>query len=185
MESAKLESYIKRLAPVIYGVKPIHLFSFSGNKFSRHKCLEDLKHLLDGCNKIDNIVIDCENGGIKMLVYNKVSFNEVLEDERNQCFLRRCGHRNVKEMEWYLEYFVDSLKKNIVPHEMGLFFGYPFKDVMGFMGMTRLKHTKTRGWKVFGDSRLSDERFLAFEEAEKRIDIFTFGNSIESSLSTG
>jgi hypothetical protein len=63
----------------------------------------------------------------------------------------------------------NCLKENKLPSEYGIFFGYPLKDVIGFMGHPSLKHVKTKAWKVYGDPTLSDIIFEKFKQAENRV----------------
>ena len=56
-----------------------------------------------------------------------------------------------------------------MPHEIGVFLGYPLKDVMGFIGHPSLKLTKVNRWRVYGHTKVSDvisQRILA---AKKQI----------------
>jgi len=53
----------------------------------------------------------------------------------------------------------DILKSRLAeggfPHEIGIFLGYPLKDVAGFLGWTRLPFSCQGPWKIFGDPRPS------------------------------
>ncbi|SHK60846.1 Protein of unknown function [Tepidibacter formicigenes DSM 15518] len=60
------------------------------------------------------------------------------------------------------------MKNGSIPDEIGVFLGYPLKDVMGFIGHPSLKLTKIKGWRVYGDSRLSDKRYMEFFNARKK-----------------
>jgi len=61
------------------------------------------------------------------------------------------------------------MEQECIPHEIGIFLGYPLKDVIGFMGHPSLKLTKINGWNVYGDSRLSDEKYIKFNNAKQQI----------------
>ena len=90
----------------------------------------------------------------------------LLKDSRNIRFLEGLGHQT-HEIDHYISYFANALAEGKMPHEIGLFFGYPLKDVMGFMGHSNLKKTTTFTWQVYGDPRLSIQVFKDFQDAER------------------
>lgn len=44
---------------------------------------------------------------------------------------------------------------NAFPHEIGLFIGYPAKDVAAFMGLVKLPFTCQGPWKIYGNPEQS------------------------------
>lgn len=154
-----MKHYLTKLGPVIFGSKPIHLFSFKEHPY-------DLIHALNRCQKVKYRLIESVKD-IKVLIYNEKNCSELLEDKRRIRFLKSQGYNMTLDM--YLDFFESSLKANEIPHIIGIFFGYPVKDVIGFMGDKRLKKTKVQGWCVFGDPRLSDRIFSSFLLAEQRM----------------
>lgn len=71
--------------------------------------------------------------------------------------------------EYYINQLESKLIYNNLPPEFGIFFGYPLKDVIGFIGHPSLKHIKTTAWKVYGNPKLSDEVLAKFKESELRM----------------
>lgn len=51
----------------------------------------------------------------------------------------------------YLEYLVDKFKSDVFFDEIGIFLGYFFKDVIGFMGYSNYEVFMIKYWKVYGD----------------------------------
>lgn len=70
-----------------------------------------------------------------------------------------------------MEFLSEKITNGNIPDEIGIFLGYPLKDVLGFMGYPSLKLTKINGWRVYGDSLLSDIKYNQFKRAKENIKI--------------
>ena len=55
------------------------------------------------------------------------------------------------------------------PHEIGVFLGYPLKDVLAFMGRIPIAYTCQGPWKIYGDPRPSLELAERFRECRCRM----------------
>ena len=156
------------LAPVIMGVKPAEILSFpNSNEAEEHKrniikeriCEKDIRYIeFSYCPKCT-----------KLFIYNVRTLDITLRDARNHKFLKTLGYPEGYSLEGYVNHLMNSLKQGKIPDEIGVFLGYPLKDVMGFMGHPSLKLTKINGWRVYGNERLSDERFSQFTMAKMHI----------------
>ena len=84
-------------------------------------------------------------------------------DSRVSGFLEKLGYCTTST-----ETLIDSLRRRIdengwVPHEIGLFLGYPYDDVMGFI-RDGGKHAKCSGcWRVYGSVEDARRMFLAIK----------------------
>ena len=71
------------------------------------------------------------------------------------------------------ESLVSDLKRNVeamgcVPHEIGLFLGYPYDDVKGFID-NRGRCPKCMGcWKVYGSVKMAKTLFRSFRECRRK-----------------
>ncbi|QIB27640.1 DUF3793 family protein [Caloranaerobacter azorensis] len=110
-----------------------------------------------------------KNENIKILFYNPKVLDKNLKEYKNLRFLKNMGYPEEYELEIYLQFLIDKMADGIIPHEIGVFLGYPLKDVIGFIGHPSLKLTKINGWRVYGDPRLSDKRFNEFLEDKNEI----------------
>ncbi len=63
-------------------------------------------------------------------------------------------------------------RKGRIPHEIGLALGYPVKDVLGFIGLVRLKCTHTCGWRVYGDPGPSLTKSRRYRRAREAAEAF-------------
>ncbi|KDR96571.1 Protein of unknown function [Peptoclostridium litorale DSM 5388] len=161
-----VRAFVSNLGPVIAGVKPIHLFSISPSDKLKDEKIEKIHHYFSRCSKISYDIFECSDKSTKILFYNENTLDYVLSDQKNQRFLKSHGYPLNYTMDAYLGHLIEKMRECIDAHEMGIFFGYPLKDVMGFMGNPKLKFTKMAGWRVYGDPKKSDEVFANFNSAK-------------------
>jgi hypothetical protein len=95
-------------------------------------------------------------------VYRPKMIAEMLSDERNSSFLAERGY-DVSSADTA----VASLEQSIVssgrmPHEIGLFIGYPFEDVWGFIENAGRCFKCVGCWKVYGDEEKASKMFCEF-----------------------
>ncbi len=160
---------LMRLGPTLVGDKPMHVFCFNhGFKYMK-EVLEDFSELFDKHANIKYKIVRSDNKSVKVIVYNIKSMRTLLEDKRTKTFLSSNGYGDIEDPDDFMAILARELKKNFVPAEFGIFFGYPIKDVMGFMGHPSLKHVKTTAWKVYGDPKISDMLLCKYKEAEEKI----------------
>ena len=50
------------------------------------------------------------------------------------------------------------------PHEIGLFLGYPYEDVIGFIKNKGKNYTYCGYWKTYGDPEISKKKFQQFQK---------------------
>ena len=160
---------IMRLGPTLTGEKPMHIFFFNkGFKFI-NEILNDIELLFSQHSSIRYQLVYSHNESIKVIFYNKHTMNRLLNDQRIQRFLSSHGYELNSKVDMYMNHLADSLKDNVIPSEFGVFFGYPVKDVMGFIGHPSLQHVKTTAWKVYGNPDPSDLILKQFDAAEKKV----------------
>lgn len=158
-----------RLGPTLTGDKPMHIFCFNKNFKFIDNILEDIDGIFSESKNIKYNIVESNNNSIKIIFYNTIAMERLLSDQRNLKFLHSYGFGKNMSSHDYMLSLADNLRENKLPSEYGIFFGYPLKDVIGFMGHPSLKHVKTKAWKVYGDPRLSDIIFKKFKEAEDRV----------------
>lgn len=167
---------VKVLGPVLLGEKPAEILSFPRKDNEK---LRRIKDMFSKCNKISYKEFIGFNGTNKILFYNNELLNLTLLDLRNLNFLKKIGYSNKYSLEVYLNHLIQKIEQSYIPHEIGIFLGYPLKDVIGFIGHSSLKLTKINGWNVYGDSRLSDEKYNRFNNAKEKIQKLLEKNSPE------
>jgi len=158
---------LTRLGPTLLGFKPMHVFCFNEHFPFLNEVLHDLDHLFSNQKNIRTRIVFSKNKSIKAIVYHIDAAQKILQDPRNIKFLEKQGYPATTSLEGYMDILAEDLMENQLRDEFGLFFGYPLKDVVGFIGHPALKHVKTRGWKIYGNPKLSDETFQRFQKAEQ------------------
>ncbi len=167
---------VQLLGPVLLGEKPAEIISFPGKDSTG---LQRIKDIFSNCSKVSYKEFIAFNGCKKILFYNNKLLDETLLDSRNLTFLKKVGYSQEYSLESYLNNLIKKIEEDYIPHEIGIFLGYPLKDVIGFMGHPSLKLTKVNGWNVYGDSRLSDEKYIRFNNAKQQIQKMLEKNSPE------
>ena len=110
-----------------------------------------------------------QNGRVQVLFYHSTSLENALCNKTNLRFLRGLGYPEQFSVESYVDFLVTRLNRKDFPHEIGLFLGYPFKDVLGYIGHPSLKLVKINGWKIYRNEKLSDKRYESFLKARTKV----------------
>lgn len=160
---------VEILGPVLMGSKPAELLSFPKHEKQLVRKIENIERHIGKCTRIAYKMFINKNGSIKILFYSRKTLDESLSDFRNLKFLKSLGYPNQYDLDAYLDIIVDKMIQGSIPHEIGIFLGYPLKDIIGFIGHPSLKLTKINGWRVYGDPKLSDKRLNEFLEAKDKI----------------
>lgn len=159
---------IKRLGPVLLGSKPIHVFCFNNGFHFKEAILAEFDILFNSVNHIQHVVINANNNSTKVVVINENNLMKTMADEKIIKFLNLQGYQDLNDFTLLAELCID-LEKNILKPVMGILFGYPLKDVIGFIGHRSLKLNKIKGWQMYGDLRLSEMVYNHFVEKENII----------------
>ncbi len=150
---------VETLGPVILGAKPAEIISYP--KFDCLRCekIEAIDSSFEKAIKIKYVKIPQTSGQIKIIFYDPIHLEKVLNDSRNRNFLITQGYPETGDMDAYIDILSAKIRSGICPDEIGVFLGYPLKDVIGYMGHPSLKLTKVQYWRVYGDERVSDEKY--------------------------
>lgn len=161
---------IRHCAPTLAGIKTGSLFNCYIN--SRE---EFMVHLEDANKKLNSKGIQLEVLRIKnlnalILAYRPKSLSRDLEENGVDIFLKRFGYAKIDT-----EYAISKLKERFAaqsdfPHEIGLFLGYPFADVIGFIDNAGQNSKCVGCWKVYRDER---EAMKLFERYKKCKDVYS------------
>ncbi len=142
-------------AEVLEGVKPANLVNVA-NK--RRQCGRNLyalwkthgPALLRGSGLEARELVDRGNS-VLLLLYRSDALRQLLARKSVAIILRKAGYREPADLENTLAELRSRLTGEGFPHEIGVFLGYPLKDVIGFMGWAQLPFTCQGPWKIFGD----------------------------------
>lgn len=157
------------LGPVLAGVKPAEIMSFKRcDSYARQKITSIEQHMTN-LPTLSIRIQEISDGSTKVLFYHRESLDSYLNKGTVRRFLATEGY----PIYWGLERCIDELlsrfENSEMPHEIGVFLGYPLKDVLGFLGRVKLTYQKTQGWQVFGDPTLSDRLYDEIQQARFNI----------------
>ena len=154
---------IEQAAPTLAGIKPASLFPY---------CADSLEHAFNEIVEWDRklsvsgirimALCSCEEKN-RVLVYSYriTALNKLLSDGDTMDFLAGCGYDTCDQScENMLRQL--ALRTGCVsgmPHEIGVFLGYPLEDVEGFIKNNGKNHSFCGYWKAYGDPEAAQKRF--------------------------
>ena len=158
--------YIKRilemLGAVILGSKPAEIINVPGSKEDKKIKLSQIEAFFSNCSRITYRIITTHDGGKRVLFINEKSMEKVLVNKRCINFLKFVGYSSDYELNDYMDELVFRLQSEEFPHEIGVFLGYPLKDVLGFMGYGNKELVEVRNWRIYGDKEISYKVYNSF-----------------------
>lgn len=162
IESSYIKWLLELLGPVLMGSKPAEIISIPNYDVNKVSKLREINKHFYKCKKINFIIIDKNNKGAKVLFINEHALSKTLNCKKVQNFLKFLGYPPDINMESALDYLIKKLESDVFPDEIGVFLGYPIKDVVGFMGYGNYKDYTTKYWRVYGDPKPSEDLYLKF-----------------------
>ena len=165
-----LRFLLVKTAAVRRGVKPAELLRvrhcYSGvNSEGLRVCLyrSDIYVILG----LDYVELKVEAESSLVLFYDPAALERTLAEKSGRRWLARLGYGR----DWTTAEMLEELKRRAatcrIPHEVGLFIGYPLKDVVGFM--ERIPSTPLHNatcWRVYGNADESLRRMSAYRREE-------------------
>jgi hypothetical protein len=142
-------------AEVLDGEKPANLITLVNR---RQACGRNLYRMWqahgDSLLGEDGLAVrelsDCGDS-LLLLLYRPQPLAALLARPNVAGFLRKAGYTNPADQETSLTELQSRISATRFPHEIGVFLGYPLKDVAGFMGWAPLPFTCQGPWKIYGD----------------------------------
>lgn len=169
MNSSYIKWLLELLGPVLIGSKPCEIITIPSFDKDKENKLKDISINFNNCKKIEIVIINKEKKGYKVLFINKDSLSKQLNNIKIKNFLKFLGYPIDLNIENALSHLIMKLKGDSFPDEIGIFLGYPLKDVIGFMGYGNYKFYNTKYWKVYGDPKPSEDLYYKFLDHRKKI----------------
>jgi hypothetical protein len=158
---------LKTISPVIKGIKPAEIISLPKSEEDVEYKLKILTNMYRICDKIQGEIINYSSKSIKVFIYNEYALQNILHRKNIRNFLATCGYSLSYSLEDYLKELFAKISMGQIPDEIGIFLGYPLKDVMGFMGVINLPLTKVNYWRIYGDSNISDKLYDNIQKVKR------------------
>lgn len=181
-ENSWLVPLVKRIGATIAGVKPAELLNIPYHYYYSSQW-QETREALTSPGGLEIVEVKKKDNKVQVLFYHRDSLGKVLGRRSNYHFLVDSGYPREYTLERYLGCLLERLRGEEFPHEIGVFLGYPLKDVKGFLGHPSLKLVEIKGWRIYGHRELSYRTYNRFREARKRVEEMLEGNmSLENIL---
>ena len=157
---------VSQCAPTLAGLKPASLFCWH---VEHKQLLAELKHWNQRLQTTGIRIrrLQTQSTFSLIYVYRPTLLQQYLLDEEVRTFLEGFGYTG-ESLEADLQQLQRRLSESDgFPHEIGLFLGYPLKDVSGFIQNQGKNFQYTGYWKVYGDSSLEKRQFFAYRMCTK------------------
>lgn len=171
------QAFVRAASGVVAGTKPVSLFSCPAGQRDRIGCsYKKALELLEIYNTmlphygIQLEIIECSKQRLLLFVWRRDLVTGVLNDKVRSGILSRLGY-DISSPELLIEGLCERIERYCTqtdcafPHEIGLVFGYPVSDVIGFM--SGAKATCYGPWVSFGDPATARQQFDLFRRSEK------------------
>lgn len=165
-----LRFLLLKTAAVRSGVKPGELLRVQHCYKSRNSegfnfCLyrADILQIL----KLNYLELRVEPESSLILFYHRETMAMTLSDTKNLSLLSTLGYPVGPDIDDLLAFLRERFAVEKIPHEVGVFIGYPLKDVKGFMEKLPRTPVHRGDWTVFGDAAESLEKMSLYRKAEE------------------
>ena len=165
-----LSFLLLKTAAVRRGVKPGELLRVrrcfteetpSGEPVCLHR--RDILSILE----LDYVELLVERDSSLVLFYHPEAMKRALCDPANRAILARCGYPADADVSALLNELQRRFRlASGLPHEVGVFLGYPAKDVAGFMANLPRTPVEHGRWAVYGDATESVARMTLYRRIE-------------------
>ena len=168
-----LRFLLVKTAAVRQGVKPAELLRVrhcyaSVNAEGLRVCL--YRSDIYGILGLDYVELKVEAESSLVLFYNPSTLATTLSERRNARWLARMGYPSTVTADVHLSAMLSHLVRRAaecsLPHEVGIFIGYPLKDVAGFIARIPSTPVHNGVWRVYGDAHESLARMKAYAQVE-------------------
>ncbi len=156
-------------AEILAGSKPANLANLTNRP---HPCGQNLYRLwqrhgdaLLACSGLAARILVDRGSSLLLMLYDPTLLAKRLSLPASKAMLRRAGY----DVTGGTATLLDQLEQRChnqagFPHEIGIFIGYPLKDVAAFLGWVKLPFTAQGPWKIYGRA----EKSLALAEEHRR-----------------
>lgn len=160
-------------AEVIAGVKPSALISIPNRPLSCGRNLFTLWHkyavTILGHTDVSAYHLKDQADAILVLFYRTEPFKTYLQRRDISTLLGKAGYSGPFTPDHAISQLAARFTSAEFPHEIGLFLGYPIKDVMAFMGWITLPFACQGPWKMYGNPQQSLSLAERFHECRRHM----------------
>jgi hypothetical protein len=163
-------------APVSRGLKCGALLNLSRRGRDMRRPWSCVRKELAGKLSLEFSEISSSDRSLLILIYRSGPLMEAVASDGALELLAELGYEGLGTAEAYIDELARRFKTGI-PHEIGLFLGYPPEDVRGFIENGG-KNSKLSGyWKVYGDVNGARKKFDEYKKAETESALLVLKNA--------
>lgn len=156
-------------APTLQGIKPASLVCPWHEKRELESSLPGVNAKLKEAFGVEVAALGRRSHALPLLVYNSELLGEALRTREVKTLLGECGYGLFPgNLHQVIEILKGKFTCDPFPHEIGVFLGYPARDVREFMRDNGRNSTCSGCWRAYGDSREAEIRFARFRQAKLR-----------------
>ena len=144
---------VRQCAPTLAGIKPGSIFRFKHSSLEvlRRKVCQWNERLIPSGLEVQILLERPGDRSVIVFVYRRSHLEQLLTDHAYQEFLRNTGYTDA-DLDGLLAQLACRLETQPeFPHEIGIFLGYPLRDVIGFIENRGQNFTCCGFWKSYGD----------------------------------
>lgn len=156
-------------APTIFNEKPSSLVVFNDNNKQMLKNWDKIKENISKIYKIKYYELHRYKQGVIVLFYKPTILSETLSKYENKKFLNMYGYEKLIDLNQKLDFLKEKYKCGCCPHEIGIFLGYPVKDVQTFINCPNKKCLMCGYWKVYNDLNNAKQTFDKFNDKKRKV----------------
>lgn len=160
-------------AEVLAGVKPANLVRISNRTFACGRNMYDLWHEygaeLMAQSELEAIALHSTSNSTLLLLFEPALLKRRLNSRSAVTFLRALGYSQNRDFCAVLNQLEARFGGGELPHEIGVFLGYPLKDVAAFMGRKKLPVSSQRLWKIYGRGHRSEALADLYQRHHTRV----------------
>ncbi len=147
------EVIVRYSSPTLAGIKSGSLFS---QKYEdKDTLISEIRNLNKSLSNKGVIVLPLRfmNNTATIFIYRPSLLKECMNDTLAQKILLNCGYdyKDFNSQGRSISRLAARIKGNQFPHEIGIFLGYPPKDVEGFIDNNAANYKMSGLWKVYDD----------------------------------
>ncbi|WP_071026653.1 DUF3793 family protein [Peptoniphilus raoultii] len=155
-----------QLAPTSSNLKLGTMLNFKNGKRPLKIYWQNYKYYLKDIFDLSFFELRKSNDNILVYFYNKKRLAKKLREEKINKFLKELGYENCQNTYEYLITLRTNFKDRC-PDEIGVFLGYPLKDVIDFKNKDKGECKCIGYWKCFNNAESAQNAFKRYDNVKK------------------
>ena len=150
-------------APTRIGPKLGTLVNLRCSGRNLRSCWQENKIQVEKILSLKSMELKSSDDSVLVYFYDSERLVRKLNQKRVKAFLAKCGYESCTTTQQFLEKLKENFSNgSTCPHEVGIFLGYPLKDVIAFYKKDTV--CKCIGyWKCYSNVFLSQFKFFVYD----------------------